>query len=108
MKNKSLPLAMAFSKAFPERSDKSVYPRWHDIALTREQEKSAEEHARKENLLLMRECIDDAKILLAEPDQSENVVRLAVAFFDKRASHVAFYKEELAQELFKKMTEKKL
>lgn len=94
---------MAFTKAFASRSDKSVYPKWVDVELSEEEEHEAESQARKESLKILKECLEDAKILLAEPEQSESTVQLACALFDKRASHVAFYKEELAQKKFKKM-----
>ncbi|MFH1650041.1 MAG: hypothetical protein ABIA93_05820 [Candidatus Woesearchaeota archaeon] len=93
---------MGFTKAFPVRSDKSVYPKWEDVELSKDEEKSADDSARKQNLILMKECLEDAKILLAEPAFSENTVRVAIALFEKRASHVAYHKEELAQEIFKK------
>ena len=52
---------MAFSKAFPKRSDKTFYPRWEDVTLTEEEEKLVEQVAKTENMSLMKDCIEDAK-----------------------------------------------
>ena len=55
---------MAFSKSFPRAIPGSNYPRWEEVSLTEEEEKEQEEKCRSDNIRLMRECIDDAKILI--------------------------------------------
>jgi hypothetical protein len=95
---------MPYTKAFPKRTDKSVYPRWEDVELSEEEEEKIEQEARKENVRLMAECIDDAKKLISEKglkDFQSNIVSVAIALFDKRASHHVYWKERKAQEKFK-------
>ena len=55
---------MVFSKSFPRTTDKSVYPTWEEISLTREEEKEQESLARKENTVKMQESIEDAKTIM--------------------------------------------
>lgn len=94
---------MPYSKAFPKRTDKSVYPHWEDVYLTAEEEKEVEEAARIENNKIMATCLDDAeKLLVAKgvKGYETSMVALATSLFDKRASHVAYLKEEKAKEKF--------
>jgi hypothetical protein len=96
---------MAFSKAFPKTSDKSVYPKWVEIYLTEEEERAQEEEARRENLLKMQECIDDAKRIIQSKDMKKyqtDMVNIALALFEKRASHEIYFKENMAKEKFEK------
>lgn len=94
---------MAFSKAFPKTSDKSVYPRWVEIFLTESEERTVEEEARRENNHLMSQCLDDARQIMSEnglkPFQSD-MVNIAISLFEKRASHTVFWKESLAKDKF--------
>jgi hypothetical protein len=92
---------MVFSKAFPKRTDKSVYPQWEDVFLTTEEEREAEQACREENKRIMAECLLDAEGLLVgkgSQAQESSLVALASSLFEKRASHVAYWKEELARE----------
>ena len=57
---------MAFTKAFPKKSDKSVYPQWEEVTLTKEEEKVVEKNCRKENNSIMQECLIDAEKILQE------------------------------------------
>ena len=94
---------MGFSKAFPRRSDKSVYPNWQDVYLSSDEERLVDEAARATNIRLMEECLDDAtKIMQSRSmkDFDTSRVRLAIAHFEKRASHPVFWKEEKAKEKF--------
>ena len=94
---------MGFSKAFPVRSDKSVYPRWEDVELSEAEEKEAEALARSENAKIMKECLRDAREILKEEnlkDFQTNMVQIAIALFEKRASHTAYWKEEKARQKF--------
>ena len=94
---------MAFSKSFPKRSDKSVYPKWEDVFLSEDEERGVESEARHENIRLMRECLSDAKKILADENlkgYETSLIDLAVALFDKRASHAVFWKENRAKEKF--------
>lgn len=94
---------MAFSKSFPRRSDKSNYPIWEDIFLTGDEEEAVEREARVENVRLMKECLDDAKAVLAEkqlkPYQAD-VTRIAISLFEKRASHAVWQKERKCRDKF--------
>jgi hypothetical protein len=99
----SMPLSMAFSKSFPKRTDKSVYPKWDEIVLTEDEEHAAEQAARLENIKLMSECLHDAaKILAAEhlKDYQTDLVHVAIALFEKRASHSIYWKENMARDKF--------
>lgn len=94
---------MAYSKAFPKRSDKSVYPQWEDVILTPEEEELAERACKEANNKLMAECLLDAeKLLIAKglKGYETSLTQIATALFEKRASHVAYWKEELAKEKF--------
>ena len=94
---------MPFSKSFPRTSDKSVYPRWEEISLTEEEEREQEVLCRKENILIMKECIDDAKQIFKEKilgDYQADLMALAIALFEKRASHGVYWKENKAKEKF--------
>ena len=94
---------MAFSKSFPRTTDKSVYPKWEEITLTDVEEKEQELIARKENIQKMKESIQDAQSIVKEknlkPFQT-NIVDMAIALFEKRASHEVYYKENKAKEKF--------
>jgi len=97
---------MAFSKTFPKSTDKSVYPKWEEVYLTEEEEKKAEIECREKNILVMRECIDDARAIVQEKRLLENqtvLSNIASNLFEKRASHEVFHKERLAKQKFDKM-----
>ena len=100
---------MAFNKSFPRTTDKSVYPKWEEIELTEEEEKEQEVLARKENIQRMEESIDDAKTIIEskglKPYQTD-MVNMALALFEKRASHEIFYKDNKAKEKFDKKFKK--
>src|SRR3989338_8345242 len=98
---------MPFSKSFPKTTNKSVYPKWVEVALTEQEEKEQEKISRQENSQLLKECLDDAKKIVQEkklaPYQSD-IVGLAIALFEKRASHSIFWKESKAKEKFDKLS----
>ena len=94
---------MAFSKTFPKQIEGSNYPRWEEVYLSYDEEIESAENARKDNLKIMRECIKDAKALMADvgfKDEQADVIELAKALFDKRASHEIYWKENKAKEKF--------
>lgn len=94
---------MVFSKNYAKTSDKSVYPKWIEVSLTKEEEIESERKCREENIKIMNECIEDAKLIVKEQKLFENqnhVTRIANALFDKRASHVVFFKENKTKEKF--------
>lgn len=96
---------MAFSKSFPRTSEKSNYPTWEEVYLTPEEELLEDEHARHENIKLMKECIDDAKTIFAEKglkDYQTDIISMAISLFEKRASHSVYHKENKAKEKFDK------
>jgi hypothetical protein len=94
---------MAFSKSFPKIIKGSNYPRWDEVFLTDEEERFEEVKCRQENLRLMDECINDAKAILSKqnlkPFQND-LIRIAISLFDKRASHAVYWKENKAKEKF--------
>ena len=93
---------MTFSKSFARNLPGSNYPIWEEVFLTPEEEKLVEEQCRKENLLLMDECLREAKGLVIRNgiNSDENIIGVAVSLFEKRASHVIFWKESKAKEKF--------
>ena len=96
---------MGFSKSFPRNVEGSSYPRWEEISITDEEEREEEEKARQDNIKLMKQCIEDAKVLLTEAgmkDYQTDAVNMAVAMFEKRASHSVYWKENKAKEKFDK------
>lgn len=100
---------MPFSKSFPKQSKTSTYPQWEEITLTEEEEKAVEQKSRQENINLFRQCIEDAKSLLIEKGLNESAsdtIKVAIALFEKRASHEIYWKENRAKEKFDEMFNK--
>jgi len=93
---------MVFSKTFPRNVEGSNYPKWEEVFLTEEEEKIVEEECRKENFKIMSSCLEEARAMAINKrlNTDENVVQIARALFEKRASHVIFWKESKAKEKF--------
>jgi hypothetical protein len=94
---------MGFSKSFPKTIDKSSYPKWEEIFLSEEEERVEESKCREDNIVLMKECIDDAKKLFSDKnlkDFQSDIINTAISLFEKRASHEVFWKESKAKEKF--------
>ena len=93
---------MAFSKSFPRTLPGTNYPIWEEIFLTAEEEQQVEELCKKTNFQLMDESIREAKMLSIKNGMNEdhNIVAVAKSLFDKRASHLIFWKESKAKEKF--------
>ncbi len=93
---------MAFSKTFPKNVPGSNYPVWEEIFLSEEEERLVEEESRKKNFRLLDDSLREAKALAIRHgiNTEENVTRLAIALFEKQASHVVFWKESKAKEKF--------
>jgi len=87
---------MPYSKSFPK--GKSSYPNWEEVFLTDSEEKIEEVKSRNE-----KECIEDSKKIFQEknlkPFQTD-MVNIAIALFEKRASHSVYHKERKAKEKF--------
>lgn len=100
---------MAFSKKFPRKKEGSNYPEWEEIELSGEEESEADEKARQDSIRLMKECIEDAKGIVAEKGYKEyqsDIVHMAISLFEKRASHSVYWKESKAKEKFDKLFRK--
>ena len=100
---------MPFSKSFPKQSKTSTYPQWEEVTLTDTEEKAEEQKARVDNIRLMKECIDDAKAMMQEKglkDYQTDLIHMAIALFEKRASHSVYWKESKAKEKFDEMFNK--
>jgi len=99
---------MVFSKKFPKNVEGSNFPEWKEIILTDEEEKQAEEDAKREQYLLLDDCLREAKSLAIKNHVNDdgNVVMLALGLFEKRASHIIFVKENKAKEKFDRMFKK--
>ena len=97
---------MTFFKTFPKNLKGSSYPVWEEVSLTDKEEQEAEASAKKENIILMKDCIDEAKKILNENGlkfYQSDVVNLAIALYDKVASHQIYHKENMAKEKFDKL-----
>tara|TARA_Y100000034_G_scaffold132764_1_gene196567 strand:+ start:41 stop:340 length:300 start_codon:yes stop_codon:yes gene_type:complete len=93
---------MTYSKSFPNTIEGSSYPKWEEINLTPEEEKEQEELCRKDNIELMKKCIDDAKNIMQDnlKDYQSDLINIAISLFEKRASFAIHYKEQKAKEKF--------
>ena len=93
---------MPFSKTFPKTLPNSNYPVWEEIFLTEQEEKETEEQCQRENFRLMDRCLQEARSLAIKNglNTDENRTKLAIALFEKQASHVVFWKESKAKEKF--------
>ncbi len=92
---------MVFSKNFPKQIKNNTV--WKEIFLTGREESEIEETAKKENNVMMKECIYDAEIIAADLNLKRfqsNVIDIAISLFEKRASHVVFWKENRCKEKF--------
>ncbi len=97
---------MVFSKNFPRNIKGSSYPVWEEIFLTDKEEKEEEQKSRQESIVIMKECLQDAEKLVAElnlKNFQSNLVSIALALFEKRASHTVYYKENRAKEKFDRL-----
>lgn len=95
---------MAFSKTFPKTIPGTNYPVWEEVYLTEEEEREVEERCKRENFLLMDESLSEAKSLAIKKgiNEDEITASIAIALFEKKASHVVFMKENKAKEKFDK------
>ncbi len=95
---------MAFSKTFPKNIPGSNYPVWQEIFLKEDEEKETEDNCRRENFRILDQCLEEGKALAIKHglNTDENRVRIATSLFEKRASHVVFWKENKAKEKFDK------
>ena len=93
---------MTFSKTFPRTIKGSNYPQWEEVFLTEDEEHQVEESCRIKNNQLFEESIFDAKQILQKKGLGEEslIISTAIALFEKKASHVIFWKESKAKEMF--------
>jgi len=94
---------MSFYKSFPKRTEKTIYPRWEEISLSAEEEKLIEQKAALENVELMKQSIDEAMKIFEEKNLKKyqtDMIRLAIALFEKKASHNVYHKERKAKDKF--------
>lgn len=93
---------MTFSKTFPRTIPGSNYPVWEEVKLTEEEERQAEWQCKRENFRIFDECLGEAKALSIKHgiNEDEIVSNVAIALFEKKASHVVFWKENKAKDKF--------
>ena len=92
---------MPFSKSFPKNINGVTV--WEEVQLTESEEKEAELKCKFDNIRLFSECLDDAKKIMQDNELKElqtDQASIAVALFEKRASHSVFHKEAKAKEKF--------
>jgi hypothetical protein len=98
-------VVMAFSKSFPKSTDKSMYPKWEEVYLSEDEETAVDAEARRANIALMRASINDAEAIMREQGLKgfqTDLIRIAIALFEKRASHSIYWKESKAKAKFDK------
>ena len=93
---------MPFSKSFPKNVAGSNYPEWVDVFLSIEEENLIDRETREKNKTVMIESVLDAKdIVLKQPGLSqEGLIDIAIALFEKRASHLVYAKERKCKDKF--------
>lgn len=94
---------MAFSKSFPKTKEK--YPVWEEVSLTEAEEREVEGAAKEENSKLMGECVKEAKKIFEKEGlkgYQSDIINIALALFDKMASHQVYWKERACREKFEK------
>ncbi len=92
---------MTFSKQFPKTFEGLT--KWQEVFLSYEEEITAEDNVRKENIKLMKECIKDAKSIMDNTglkDYQSDLISIAKSLFEKRSSHEIYWKEKKAKEKF--------
>lgn len=90
-------------KSFPRTVEGSSYPLWEEVTLTPKEEFVEEQKARRDNIDLMKKCIEDAKKLMEGQGMAEyqsDVLNIALSLFRKRASHVVYWKDNRCKEKF--------
>lgn len=92
---------MAFSKSFP-RKVPGAPPEWVEITLTNEEEIAIDDAARRINFQILDESLCESKTLAIKHgiNSEQNQTHLAIALFEKRASHAVFHKETKAKQKF--------
>lgn len=101
---------MAFSKSFPKTIKGTTYPIWEEIFLSEEEEQIIEKKARQENIELMKECIEDAKKIVKDKALKtfqNDMMNIAISLFEKRASHIVYWKENKTKEKFDEINKEK-
>ncbi len=94
---------MVFFKSFARQDGKFTV--WEDVTLSLTEEKEVENEAILENVKIMSKCINNAKRLFEREKmdmKQSDIVNVARALFDKRASHTVYAKERLCREKFEK------
>jgi len=94
---------MSFYKSFPKKADKASYPKWEEVSLSPEEEKEIEQKAAAENVELMKQSIDEAMKIFEDKTLKKyqtDMVRMAIALFEKKASHNVYHKERKAKDKF--------
>lgn len=94
---------MAFSRRFPRDVAGSPYPVWEEVYLSKEEEQQIEQEQRVQTLELLKECIADATRVVEQSGlQASDIRPVAIALFEKRASHAVYWKEERTKQKFDK------
>jgi len=94
---------MTFKKSFPHQKAEGAFTNWVEIALSNDDEKKAQDKARDEQVATYNQCLDDAREILLKNGMKAfdpNMIAVANALFEKRASHTVYYKEEAARDKF--------
>jgi len=101
---------MVFSRKFPRDIKGSPYPVWEEVELSKQEEEAVDNETRNVNFELMKECLEDAKSIMKTKDLKDfqtDRVNLAIALFEKRASHSVYGKEEAVKDKFNEIYKKK-
>ena len=55
---------MSYGKSFPKEIKGNGLQKWEEVSLSLAEENSEEEKARKENMSVMKQCLDDAASIM--------------------------------------------
>ncbi len=100
---------MTHSKSFPREVAGSNQPRWEEVFLSLAEEQAEEERARRDNMSLLKQCLDDAGTVTRAKNlqaYQSDIVAMALALFSKRASHIVYWKDGKCKEKFDRSREK--
>ncbi len=94
---------MAFSKSFPKSVKGKNFPEWVDVYLSEKEERFIEEEVRQKNIVIMKQCLNDAKSVLSSENmefEESDIIRVARTMFEKLASHTVYAKERRCKDKF--------
>ena len=92
-------------KPFPRQTSQ---PTWEEVKLSNEEEHETEKQARFNHKKIMDVALEDSRELAIKHgvNTESAVAQMAIAFFEKRSSHVVYWKERKAHSKFEEKNKK--